>query len=137
MNVGLVNPSAVPLHLTVEAHFVHWFAVMPSGGSAATPPVDALSTFIVPTYWDEDPSVVEPLHVDLPPWGWRQLNDLSGLVGCNAAGRDRPWVCDGTQPLYVTVTPDGEQPYYAYGSVVYSPLNDPELVPALAATVAP
>jgi hypothetical protein len=37
-----------------------------------------------PVYWTEYQSVFEPLKVDVPPWGWRQLNALEFVAAVPA-----------------------------------------------------
>ncbi len=123
MSLGLVNPNPAPLTLRVY----------PSSLYLAFPYPDEVDW----RYW-LDANALQPLVVTLPPWGWRQLDDVFSQLllctypmGCSIANG---WGYGG--PHYMEVEPDDPKaPYFAYASIVYSPLNDPEFVPVIPGSV--
>ncbi|HUK11760.1 MAG TPA: hypothetical protein VLW17_00545 [Thermoanaerobaculaceae bacterium] len=120
MSVGWVNPSPAPLTLRV---FTSKLSTAYSGPYTQDP-----------RYW-LDSIALQPLVVTLPPWGWRQVDDIfSKLVWCNdlngCVGADD----DGLHFLEVEPN-DLQAPYFAYASMIYSPLNDPEFVSVIPGSV--
>ncbi len=67
--------------------------------------------------------------IDLPPWGFRQVDDFAAVLlqecpTCTWQDRVAPaavWLVDSD--------PTG-LPFYAYVSVIWTPLNDPEFIAA-------
>ena len=124
MSLGFVNPS--PSQLTLRVY--------------TSPVTMAFSDPLTrdPRYW-LDANPLQPFVVTLPPWGWRQINDIfSKMIQCTYA--------DGCWPIFpgsgyagvhfVEVEPDNPQaPYFAYASMVYSPLNEPEFVSVVPGSV--
>lgn len=106
-NLGFVNPTPSRLRLSVQII-----------GSA-----DPYFGWFSEAGWTFQPT----LKIDLPPWGWTQLNDVfAGLCVFEV-----PWRCSLPAvplPSYARIVPEGDGPYLAYASVIYSPTNDPELV---------
>ena len=107
-SLGFVNPSASPMRLHVTI-----IGTQGSGGY----------------WWSEEGLAFEPpFTVDLPPWGWTQLNDVfQNLQVCPPT----QWWCelpDVPLPSYVRIEPEGDGPYLAYASSIYSPTNDPEFI---------
>ena len=123
MSLGFVNPTAVPLTLRVY----------PSRLYLAFPYPDELDW----RYW-LDANALQPLVITLPPWGWRQVDDVfSKLLLCTYAGGCAGAASPGYNgPHFMEVEPDDPQvPYFAYASIVYSPLNDPEFVSVMSGSV--
>ena len=82
------------------------------------------------TYWLAGPGGT--LAVDLPPWGFRQVDDLASIIlqqcpSCDGLDRVAP------AGIYL-VDSDTQLPFYAYASVIWTPLNDPEFVAAVPLT---
>ena len=112
-NIALVNPNPGPLSFRV------WVRIAAPAASASPG-----------REWEEAARLL-PIDVSLPAWGWTALNDVFShyrLAPC-------PVLCPpfftGVAPAYVSIEPTSAASYYAYASVIYSPLNDPEFVPAL------
>jgi hypothetical protein len=120
MSVGFVNPS--PTQLTLRVYTSRLFMAFSNPDTQD------------PRYW-LDAIALQPFVVTLPPWGWRQIDDFfSKLMWCtNATG------CAGTDDdglQFLEVEPDDSQaPYFAYASMIYSPLNDPEFVSVIPGSV--
>jgi hypothetical protein len=121
-NIGIVNPNPDPLLITgTVIPFPVFFYV---GG-----PVE---------YPDEDP---ETFVREVPPYGWLQFHWEATRAYW------LPW--EDISPAYagfvISLTPDGDQPYYAYASIVFSPdpasgtdgFSDPMFVPAEPGYIAP
>ena len=85
------------------------------------------------TYWLPEAPTPASLDVDLPPWGFRQIDDFLSVMRQQCT-----WSCDvldGVRPAAVFLQDLATQlPFYAYASVIYSPLNDPEFIPAVPPT---
>ena len=79
------------------------------------------------TYWLETSRTA--LTIDLPPLGFHQIDTLADVMArecpsCIDLDRVAPagvYVADGSTQL----------PFYAYGSVIWTPLNDPEFIAAI------
>ena len=72
------------------------------------------------------------LSVNLPPWGFRQIDDLASVMQqvCPSCA----WL-DRAIPADIGLRDDQTQlPFYGYASVVWTPLNDPEFVAAVPVT---
>jgi hypothetical protein len=124
MSVGFVNPS--PTQLTLRVYTSRVWRAFPG------------PEIVDPRYW-LDANPLQPLVVALPPWGWRQVNDIfSKLILCTLPSGCWPdYAGSGyAGPQYMEVEPDdGQAPYFAYASIVYSPLNDPEFVSVILGSV--
>ncbi len=116
-SLGVVNPNAEPLQVSV---FV---------ANLGPAPFSA---------WEwRTTSTLGPLVLTLPPWGWVQVDDLYHHLPCLAlplGGLCPPPSerTDPVQPGLVVLRPSSSAPYVAYESLIYSPKNDPEFIPALA-----
>jgi hypothetical protein len=114
-NIGIINPTANWLHATVTVY-----------GLQGDPSSVSWRLFVQ----------LRPIKVDLAPWGWRQLNDVfqSVPIYCPFPVCTPP-VPHDVRPAFAVITPGEEQPYFAYTTVLYSPLNDPEFIPAVPGVV--
>jgi hypothetical protein len=93
-------------------------------------PNGAPMTFSVsgtPLYSTDPGEMPPPIEVALPAYGFIQLNNVLArlewqypIVACK---------------FIITVEPEDSRPYYAYGSMVYSPTNDPEFIAPVSGTV--
>lgn len=116
VSVGVINPTAQARTVTIA---LDWFEPYAGDG----PPADG-------TYWlgvglglNES-----TLSIELPPWGFRQVDDLASVLlqqcpSCNWLERVAP------AAIYL-VDNDTQLPYFAYASVIWTPLNDGEFVAA-------
>jgi len=124
MSVGFVNPSSSQLTLRVFTSAV----LMVMNGQGVQDP----------RYW-LDAIALQPLVVVLPPWGWHQVDDIfSKLVWCTYANGCWPGYAGSGHlgPDFFEVEPgDPAAPYFAYASMIYSPLNDPEFVAVIPGSV--
>jgi hypothetical protein len=118
VSVGLINPTAVPRSFRVTVGRLTAYA-----GSAPTGPPDG-------TYWLGYLGGVSPiLTIDLQPWGFRQIDDLASVLlqecpSCDWQDRVAP------AEIFLVDNDDTGLPFYAYASVIWTPLNDPEFVAA-------
>ncbi|RLB67919.1 MAG: hypothetical protein DRH08_02415 [Deltaproteobacteria bacterium] len=114
-NIGLINPNPTPMEIT---------GVLIPFGTSGGPPAEL----------DQD---VEPetFTKQLPAYGWLQFNlQPDHLYGYDMFGGPIPAITG----FIVSLTPNSELPYYAYGSVVFAPnpetevpeFNDPMYIPA-------
>jgi hypothetical protein len=115
-NIGLINPSDKALRVHVR------LVAMASVGTGPMATAASMQWFDTPRM-GYSPTLV----VELPPWGWRQLNDVfRSLSLCDEHNVCTPSAM--TRPSHVRILPEGDGPYLAYASVVYSPTNDPEFI---------
>jgi len=124
MSVGFVNPS--PTQLTLRVYPSELWLVYHDPGLED------------PRYW-LDANPLQPFLVTLPAWGWRQVDDIfSKALWCTDL--DGCWRVPGggahPGPHFLEAEPDDPQAsYFAYASIVYSPLNDPEFVAVIPGSV--
>lgn len=72
------------------------------------------------------------LKINLPPWGFRQIDALASMMLQQCASCT--WV-DRIGPTDLYLHDDETQlPFYAYASVIWTPLNDPEFIAAVPIT---
>lgn len=118
VNVGLVNPSATPLVVTVAA------AYFLSGPT----PVEWAPGYQTDT---------ERVTITLPAWGWRQINNLLFNARTDCAFPACGWLTKAA-PVAGRVVPETDNhPYHAFASVLYTPRNDPEFVVAVPGQLPP
>lgn len=118
VSVGVINASDQSRKVTVYLNVLVPKDPLISGGE---------------TYWLPEAPTPASLDVDLPPWGFRQIDDFLSVMRQQCT-----WSCDvldGVRPAAVFLQDLATQlPFYAYASVIYSPLNDPEFIPAVPPT---
>lgn len=117
VSVGVINPTAQARTITIELDLV---APWPPPSPSEQP--DG-------TYWIQ--SLVTSLAVDLPPWGFRQIDSLASIMLQQCPS------CDGLDrvaPAAIYIDGKTQDPFYAYASVIWTPLNDPEFIPAVPST---
>jgi hypothetical protein len=115
-SVGLVNPSPVGLDVRVRVADLSASYSTPAGGADRR-------------FWsDTTPS--EPVSVHLAPWTRLQLDDFyASVIFCYPIGC---WPGpSGEVPALILVEPQGGGSYYAYSSMIFNQLNDPEVVMAV------
>jgi hypothetical protein len=118
VSVGVINPTATARSLTVNVG-----PLTPFAGSDSTGPPDG-------TYWLGTIGGASPtLTVNLQPWGFQQVDDLASVLlrqcpSCTWQDRVAP------AEIFVVDTDQSGLPFYAYASVIWTPLNDPEFVAA-------
>jgi hypothetical protein len=117
-NVGLINPSALPM-------------------TVALGPVWLRSSQQVPGVWGEGYQELEPTTVTLPPWGWKQLNNVLWTARPYCPFPSCQWLTEVAPVVGRVVPAEAGRPYYAYASVLYSPRNDPEFIPAVPGMLPP
>jgi hypothetical protein len=126
-NIGLVNPNSEPLTVVgTVIPFGYWTDGFFGGGSIGELPQDPPETF----------------RRTVPPYGWLQFRWEATTE--HPQGGDW-YVGPPSNGFIVSLTPDSDLPYYAYGSVVFTPdpesggvqFNDPMFVPAEPGFVAP
>ncbi len=124
MSIGFVNPS--PTHLTLRVYtsrLLKWY----SGEGVPDPRL-----------W-LDAVAFQPMVVTLPAWGWRQVDDVfSKLIWCTyTEGCFSLYGAGGYEGLhFMEIEPDlAQAPYFAYASMIYSRLNDPEFVSVIPGSV--
>jgi hypothetical protein len=116
VSVGVINPTAVPRTIEVSVG-----PLTPWAGSMPTGPPDG-------TYWLGYQGGNGPiLAIDLQPWGFRQIDNLASVLlqecpSCHWQG--------SVAPSAIYLHSDTELPFYAYASVIWTPLNDPEFIAA-------
>ncbi len=118
VSVGVINPTAQSRTITIELDLLG-----PWPRPAPTEEPDG-------TYWLRSSGTT--LAVDLPPWGFRQIDDLASVMlqqcpSCEGLDRVAP------AAIYL-VDNDTQLPFYAYASVIWTPLNDPEFIAAVPIT---
>ncbi len=118
VNVGLVNPSAAPLVITVAAAYLF-------SGQA---PLEWAPGYQTDT---------ERVTVTLPPWGWRQLNNLLFNARPDCAFPACPWLTKVAPVAGRIVPAANDRPYFAFASVLFTPRNDPEFVVAVPGQLPP
>ncbi|MDD5563479.1 MAG: hypothetical protein PHQ91_07165 [Thermoanaerobaculaceae bacterium] len=115
VSVGLINPTGVARSFGVTVVLLTPFA-----GSAGT-------------YWLGNQyqygTPMPTLTIDLQPWGFRQVDDLASVLlpecpSCTWQDRVTP------AAIYLVDNDNAGLPFYAYASVIWTPLNDPEFVAA-------
>jgi hypothetical protein len=118
VSVGVINASDQPRSVTVYLNALVPYDPLVSGGQS---------------YWLLAAPTPAGLKVDLPPWGFRQIDDFISVMrqqctsGCD--------LLDRVAPAAVFLQDLATQlPFYAYASVIYSPLNDPEFIAAVPPT---
>jgi len=135
----LRGPSTIPWCTTGRGDIPEWFAYRTSVGfvNASTEPLDLRVSVVFlggeswePRFWLDSPMSTVPFGVvHLPPWGRVQLDDVfSTFVICTPIG------CGTTYsegPVLFIVEPLQDLAYFAYGSQIFSLLNDPEVVMAV------
>ena len=120
VSVGVINPT--PQSRTIAIALDHAFSV----GRDGSPPDG--------TYWLGNPVGLNQsmLTIDLPPWGFRQIDDLASVMlqRCPSCA----WLDRVAPAAIYLVDSDTQLPFYAYASVIWTPLNDPEFVAAVPLT---
>jgi hypothetical protein len=113
VNVGIINPN------TVSATFRLKGESFRRDGPNNNP------------FWRPYGPIIWPgPDVVLPPLGWLQVNDIFALfVDMSTPGWGFP--IEDVLPGSVIIEPQGDLPYYAYATPIYSPLNDPEFITAI------
>jgi hypothetical protein len=115
VSVGLINPTAQSRTITIDLERLDpwprpWPTEDPDG-----------------TYWLIRSSTT--LAVDLLPWGFRQIDDLASVMLQQCATCD--WL-DRVAPAAIYLLDSNPKlPFYAYASVIWTPLNDPEFIAAV------
>jgi hypothetical protein len=67
--------------------------------------------------------------MDLQPWGFQQIDDLASVMLQQCPSCD--WL-DRVAPAAIYLLDSNPQlPFYAYASVIWTPLNDPEFIAAV------
>jgi hypothetical protein len=117
VSVGVINPTAQARTITIELEVAgQTFPLWPPGQAG--------------TYWLQTSSTT--LAIDLPPWGFRQVDNLASVLL-----QECP-LCEGLDrvaPAAIYLLDNGTQsPFYAYASVIWTPLNDPEFIAAVPMT---
>jgi hypothetical protein len=115
VSVGLINPTAQSRTITIDLVLLG-----PWPRPSPTEEPDG-------TYWLQSYGTM--LAVDLLPWGFRQIDDLASVMlqqcpSCD--GLDRV----GPAAIYL-LDSNTQLPFYAYASVIWTPLNDPEFIAAV------
>ena len=117
VSVGLINPTAQPRTITIALDRLRG-----EGAQPLTPPDG--------TYWFGTEQAT--LAFDIAPLGFLQVDDLASVLRAHCPSCE--WL-DWVAPTVVhVVEPGGQLPFYAYASVIWSPLNDPEFVPVVPVT---
>ncbi len=117
VSVGLINPTAVARSFGVVVG-----SLTAHVGPAPTDPPDG-------TYWLGFQYGEPTLTIDLQPWGFRQIDDLASVLlqECpTCTGQDRV----APAAIYLVDNNGAQLPFYAYASVIWTPLNDPEFIAA-------
>jgi hypothetical protein len=115
VNVGIINPNPVRATFHIKGTIF--------GNGAGNNP-----------YWTTDVATLGGFDVVLPAWGWLQINDAFAVLEVMLQpGRGTP-IENWLVPASVIVEPQGDLPYYAYATPIYSPLNDPEFIAAIPLT---
>ncbi len=117
-NLAIVNPNDTPLVVTV----VPWS--LRARLSPIGPPGPVWLEWL-------DSFAVQTTPLNLPPWGWLQVNDVFSLWENKDTSTGAPAKLDFVAPGLIALLPSTEQPYFAYASVIYSPSNDSEFVAAI------
>jgi len=118
VSVGLINPTAQARNISIDLDLLG-----PWPRSASTTQPDG-------TYWLLSSGAT--LAIDLPPWGFRQIDDLASVMLQQCPSCD--WL-DPVAPAAVYLFDyDTRLPFYAYASVIWTPLNDPEFITAVPST---
>lgn len=113
-NVGLINPSETAIRVQVSA-VVMDSAFYPGDG---------------PSILWKDADIPQPIVVDVPAWGYRQVNDIFPRMPINGCPVECPPYVSWVAPAVVTVRSDQLRPFFAYASVLFTPRNDPDFVVA-------
>jgi hypothetical protein len=137
-NVGLVNPTAEPVEITLE---VSAFFAIPlfdyPDPPCPTRGVNEVCPAIAGEPYYNRFSDWYRTTVDLEPWGWTQINsiDYRFIIEAGFPFPAYPSVNVGSSNLVLNILPqDDETPYFAYLSQVYSGVhdaNDPAYIPAI------
>jgi hypothetical protein len=120
VSVGLINPTSQPRTIVITLDGF-W-------------PIGPEETVSDGTYWMRYNlgNSNAMLEVNLPQWGFRQIDNLASVMlqECPSC----TWL-DRVAPADIGLRDDQTQlPYYAYASVVWTPLNDPEFIAAVPVT---
>lgn len=115
VNVGIINPGPV------KATF-HIKGTIFGNGSGNNP------------YWTTDVALLNGFDVVLPAWGWLQINDAFAVLEIMLQPGWGTPIENWRVPASVIIEPQGDLPYYAYATPIYSPLNDPEFIAAIPIT---
>lgn len=115
VSVGLINPTSQRRTITIVLDYLQAYGPgTPSDG----------------TFWVGWGAVT--LAIDLAPWGFRQVDDLASVLLSQCPSCD---FLDRVTPSVIHVIDPGNQlPFYAYASVIWTPLNDPEFIAAVPIT---
>ncbi len=113
VSVGVINPTDQSRAFTIEMDVTGPWPNWPPGEADGT-------------YWLANGAAA--LSFELPPWGFRQIDDLAAVLleqcpSCSSLDRVAP------AAVYV-IDAETSMPFYAYASVIWTPLNDPEFVAA-------
>ncbi len=119
VSVGVINPTSGPRTISVHLHnFQSLAGVQPAG-----------AYWVAPGF--SDGSAELSVTVALPPWGFRQIDDFVSVILQQRPGLE-PLDRVGPAGIYLVDQQNPQSPFYAYASVIWSPLNDPEFVAAMA-----
>jgi hypothetical protein len=109
VSVGVINPTPQARTITIDFHLAGPYL-----------PVLGTATYFLETSFAS-------LAIDLAPWGFRQVDNLVEVMlqQCPTCGD-----FDHVAPAGIFVFDDTGLPFYAYASVIWTPLNDPEFIAA-------
>lgn len=130
-NLGLVNPSPQPLVVTLEmmAYCGVPYLDMPYVGDVSLCNPDEDNSICPGVAGEVFPDFVTSGHdeyeIELPPWGWIQVNNVDYQFTKPFPGAFIPTINFASSILALNIIPQSDdRPYYAYLSQVFSGVHD-------------